>query len=55
MDKDIWEAVSEQTRWGSKVENGHVEEVAEAFGFVQVVNVVVVAGRWGQTKKRREH
>lgn len=44
-----------QQSLGSEVENGHVEEVAQAFCLVQVVYVVVVAGWRGQTKERREH
>lgn len=40
---------------GSKVEDGDVEKVAQAFCLVQVVYVVVVAGRWGEAEQRREH
>lgn len=39
---------------GSEVEDGDVEKVAQAFRLVQVVYVVVVAGRRRQTKERRE-
>lgn len=38
----------------SEVEDGHVEKVAQAFRLVQVVYVVVVAGRRGQAEERRE-
>lgn len=40
---------------GSEVEDGDVEKVAKAFRLVQVVYVVMVAGRGGQSKERREH
>lgn len=42
-------------RWGSEVEDGHVEEVAEALRLIQVVDVVVVAGWRRQAEERREH
>lgn len=40
---------------GSEVKDGDVEEVTEALGLIQVVDVVVVAGRRRQAEERREH
>lgn len=41
--------------WRSEVEDGDVEEVTQALRLVQVVDVVVVTRRRGETQQGREH
>lgn len=41
--------------WRSKVGNGNVKEVTKALRLIQVIDVVMVTRRRGQTEERREN